>query len=252
MWLLAALLLADSASVENSFKVPLTRTESLAVATAGVGDPVVLIPGLFGSEFGFRKLVPLLNAAGYRTIVIEPLGVGSSGRPAHADYSLTAQADRIAAVLDSLGVRGALVIAHSIGGAEAVRLACRRPHLVRGPRSLPGGAHRVGRGAGVQASAAVRAVDQAVRGRRAGSPEDQEPPARVLGRFGLGHGRRRIRVHGRGGARSERHTEGVRGDGERARTRKALAASLRDPLSRTPHGGRGGSRRGRGDDRGEI
>jgi len=139
MWLLAALLLADSSSVEHNFKVPLTRTESLAVATAGAGEPVVLIPGLFGSEFGFRKLVPLLNAAGYRTIVIEPLGVGSSGRPAHANYSLTAQADRIAAVLDSLGVRRALVVAHSIGGSEAFRLAYRRPDLVRGLVSLEGG-----------------------------------------------------------------------------------------------------------------
>src|SRR3989442_15773646 len=101
--------------------VPLAATESLQVETSGAGPPVVLIPGLFGSEFGFRKLVPLLNAAGYRTIVIEPLGVGSSGRPAHANYSLTAQADRIAAVLDSLGVRRALVVAHSIGGTVGVR-----------------------------------------------------------------------------------------------------------------------------------
>src|SRR6184192_768330 len=139
MWLLAALLLADSSSVEHNFKVPLTRTESLAVATAGAGDPIVLIPGLFGSEFEFRKLVPLLNQAGYRTIVIEPLGVGSSGRPARADYSLTAQADRIAAVLDSLGVRQALVVAHSIGGSEAFRLAYRQPDLVRGLVSLEGG-----------------------------------------------------------------------------------------------------------------
>src|SRR5216117_9367 len=149
MWLLAALLLADSSSVEHNFKVPLTRTESLAVATAGAGEPVVLIPGLFGSEFGFRKLVPLLNAAGYRTIVIEPLGVGSSGRPAHANYSLTAQADRIAAVLDSLGVRRALVVAHSIGGSEAFRLAYRRPDLV-GTRFPRGRAHRGGRHPRVQ------------------------------------------------------------------------------------------------------
>src|SRR5207245_10110823 len=144
MWLLAALLLADSSSVEHNFQVPLTRPESLAVATAGAGEPAGAIPALFGSECGFRKLVPLLNAAGYRTIVIEPLGVGSSGRPAHANYSLTAQADRIAAVLDSLGVRRALVVAHSIGGSEAFRLAYRRPELVRGLVSLWGGPPEAG------------------------------------------------------------------------------------------------------------
>src|SRR5207253_906092 len=69
----------------------------------------------------------------------EPLGIGSSARPQRADYSLTAQADRIAGVLDSLGIRQAFVIAHSLGGAEGFRLAYRRPDLVRGLISLEGG-----------------------------------------------------------------------------------------------------------------
>lgn len=139
VWLLAVLLISDSASAAQAFKVPITPTESLSVEIAGVGDPVVLIPGLFGSAFGFRKVIPLLTEAGYRTIVIEPLGVGSSSRPEKANYSLTAQADRIAAVLDSLHVRDALLIAHSIGGSEAFRLAYRRPELVRGLLSIEGG-----------------------------------------------------------------------------------------------------------------
>ena len=131
-------LLADTAD-RHSFKVPLAATESLEVETSGAGPPVVLIPGLFGSEFGFRKLVPLLNRAGYRTIVVEPLGIGSSARPPRADYSLSAQADRIAGVLDSLRIRQAFVIAHSLGGAEGFRLAYRRPDLVAGLISLEGG-----------------------------------------------------------------------------------------------------------------
>src|SRR3989454_7313025 len=119
--------------------VPVGRAESLSVETAGRGDPVVLVPGLFGSASGSRKVVPLLVDAGYRTIVIEPLGVGASARPEKANYSLTAQADRIAAVLDSLRVRNAFVLAHSIGGSEAFRLAYRRPDLVRGLLSIEGG-----------------------------------------------------------------------------------------------------------------
>jgi pimeloyl-ACP methyl ester carboxylesterase len=139
VWLVAALLFADSATAVETFKVPLGRAESLTVETAGTGDPVVLVPGLFGSAFAFRKLVPLLTQAGYRAIVIEPLGIGTSTRPEKANYSLTAQADRIAAVLDSLGVRGALLIAHSIAGSEAFRLAYRRPDLVKGLLSIEGG-----------------------------------------------------------------------------------------------------------------
>ena len=139
MWLLALLLIPDSGSVSHAFMVPVAPAESLSVEATGRGDPVVLIPGLFGSAFGFRKLVPLLVDAGYRAIVIEPLGVGASARPEKANYSLTSQADRIAAVLDSLHVRHALVLAHSIGGSEAFRLAYRRPDLVRALLSIEGG-----------------------------------------------------------------------------------------------------------------
>jgi len=52
VWLLAVLTLADSA---RSFKVPLAPGESLAVAMAGAGQSVVLIPGLFGSELAFAS-----------------------------------------------------------------------------------------------------------------------------------------------------------------------------------------------------
>lgn len=137
VWLaLAAVVATDSG---RSFQVVVAPGESLHVAVFGRGAPVVLIPGFFGSVFGFRKLVPLLEQAGYQPIVIEPLGTGFSGRPAHGDYSFSAQADQIAAAFDSLGIRNAPVIAHSVGGAMAFRLAYRRPDLVRALISLEGG-----------------------------------------------------------------------------------------------------------------
>ena len=136
MWWLLAVLLADST---RSVEIPLAPAESLHVEISGAGDPVVLIPGLFGSAFGFRTLVPLLTERGYRTIVIEPLGIGGSARPPRADYSLTAQADRLAAVLDTLGVRHALIVGHSVGGSEAFRLAYRRPDLVKAMITIEGG-----------------------------------------------------------------------------------------------------------------
>lgn len=135
MWLIALLLCADSASLA----VPVAPAETLRVQVTGSGAPVVLVPGLFGSAFGFRRVAAQLSAAGFRAIVIEPLGLGSSARPEDADYSLTAQADRIAAVLDTLAVRGAIVVAHSLGASMAFRLAYRRPELVRAIVSLEGG-----------------------------------------------------------------------------------------------------------------
>lgn len=141
---LLLLTLASPALASDSARlVAIAPAESLAVTISGPdsGAPLVLIPGLFGSQFGFRKVVPPLNAAGYRTIVIEPLGIGSSSRPQHADYSLAAQADRIARVLDSLHVDSAIVVAHALGAAMGLRLAYRRPDLVRGLVALDGGAN---------------------------------------------------------------------------------------------------------------
>jgi pimeloyl-ACP methyl ester carboxylesterase len=108
-------------------------------AWPGSGRPVAVIPGLFGAAFAFRKVTPLLVAKGYRPIVIEPLGTGSSSRPEKADYSLAAQSHRIGAVLDSMHFSGVLVLAHSLGAAMAFRLAIDRPDLVGGIVSLEGG-----------------------------------------------------------------------------------------------------------------
>ena len=137
MWCLALILCLGDSTV--ALRVSVARAESLQVGVTGDGPPVVLIPGLFGSSFGFRNVVPRLTEAGYRVIVIEPLGIGSSARPEDSDYSLTAQADRIAAVLDTLGVHDAVVVAHAVGASMAYRLAYRRPDLVGGIVSLEGG-----------------------------------------------------------------------------------------------------------------
>jgi pimeloyl-ACP methyl ester carboxylesterase len=138
--LTAILALAGSASgaaVERQITV--APGERLHVEVAGAGTPVVLVPGLLGSAFGFRRLVAPLVAGGYRVVVVEPLGIGASAKPEAADYSLTAQADRIAAVLAALELDGAIVVAHSVSASMALRLAARHPERVRAIVSLDGG-----------------------------------------------------------------------------------------------------------------
>src|SRR6266545_5718606 len=109
MWLLALMALADSV---HGFPLVLARAESLQVTVSGAGAavPVVLIPGLFGSAFAYRNVIPLLTAAGFRAIVV-----------------------------DALGVTRAIVVAQSTGASIAYRLAYRRGDLVRGVVSLEGG-----------------------------------------------------------------------------------------------------------------
>jgi pimeloyl-ACP methyl ester carboxylesterase len=132
-------LLPSSPSPGGPRPAPLSDAASLRVAIAGEGAAVVLIPGLFSSSFGYRKLIPKLAEAGYCAIAIEPLGVGGSGRPDHADYSLTAQADRIAAALTALGVDRAVIVAHSAAASIAFRMAYRHPARVAAVVSMEGG-----------------------------------------------------------------------------------------------------------------
>jgi pimeloyl-ACP methyl ester carboxylesterase len=119
--------------------VPIAPVESLRVTSAGAGPVVVLLPGLFGSAFGFRHLVERLPRAGYRVLVVEPLGIGGSPRPRGADYSLTAQADRVEAALSELVDGPAIVVAHSLATSIALRLAYRHPGRVRAVIALDGG-----------------------------------------------------------------------------------------------------------------
>ncbi len=123
----------------RAYNIAVSPGEVLHVEATGSGEPVVIIPGLFGSAYGFRKVIAPIAAAGHRVLVVEPLGVGSSRRPKDADYSLEAQARRVGEVLDSFHVTGATILAHSVGNSIALRLALARPGLVRGVVSVEGG-----------------------------------------------------------------------------------------------------------------
>jgi pimeloyl-ACP methyl ester carboxylesterase len=126
----------DSAVVRDIHVAP---GEILRTTSIGTGEPLVLIPGIFGAAYGYRRITGPLVARGYRTIVIEPLGYGFSSHPKKADYSFTAQTHRIGKALDQLGVKQALFVAQSSGAAIAFRLAILRPDLVRGLLSIDGG-----------------------------------------------------------------------------------------------------------------
>ncbi len=138
----AALVLALTVSDSTSKSIEVAPGESLRVTVDGPhdGPVVVIIPGLVSPAYAFRHVLPPLAEAGVRAVVIEPLGVGLSSRPGDADYSHAAQAARIAAVLDTLRVSHAVVMAHAVGTAIALRLALARPDLVTHLLLMEGGA----------------------------------------------------------------------------------------------------------------
>ena len=172
MFTLLMTMMLGATPPDRVMRVVVAPAETLHVEVSGTGPVVVLLPGLFGSAYAYRSVVERLVMDGRRAIVIEPLGLGSSSRPRGADYSLTAQADRVAAVLDSLGVSDAVVVSHAVGTGIALRLALRRAPLVKSVLSL---------GGGVVESAAAPSLRQAV---------SLAPLIRLIGGAGI---RKRVR-----------------------------------------------------------
>lgn len=153
---------ADSIRVVRIATAP---AETLAVTLYGdAGPAIVFVPGLLGSAYGFRGVMPPLRAAGYRTLVIDPLGLGSSTRPNDADYSLTAQAGRIARVLEELGIGRAALVCHAIGASMCFRLAVERPELVAGIVSINGGPAEKAGTPGLRAALGMASVVKAFTG----------------------------------------------------------------------------------------
>ncbi len=147
---LSLVLLVVIASLAGQVTPACSSEDTLHVTMAGAGPPVVVIPGLAGGGYAFRNVVPLLRDGGFTVILVEPLGIGASGRPRRADYSLSAQTDRVAAALDSLRIRDAVLIGHARGGSIAMRLAYCRPELVRALLMVEGGPAENAAGTGLR------------------------------------------------------------------------------------------------------
>ncbi|WP_432085232.1 alpha/beta fold hydrolase [Streptomyces sp. bgisy095] len=101
------------------------------VVTEGSGPVCVLSAGLGMSWFDWDPVVPHL--APYRTVVrFDRPGHGLSA-PAAAPPTAAGEADRIAAVLDALGLLGpAVVVGHSIAGFHAEAFARLHPDRAAG------------------------------------------------------------------------------------------------------------------------
>lgn len=98
----------------------------------GEGDPLLLIHGASSDMAVFAPtVIPLLQGRHLVTAYDRP-GMGfTAERPANA-HALEVQAKVAAGVIEAIGLRKPVVIAHSFGGAVALRLALDRPDLISG------------------------------------------------------------------------------------------------------------------------
>ncbi|MCF6376525.1 alpha/beta fold hydrolase [Nocardioides KLBMP 9356] len=104
----------------------------LAVLEGGPADApvVVLLHGYTADRVVWVRFARHLQRD-HRVLIPDLAGHGATGFTAGTDFSAPAQAARVAALLDGLGVEHADVAGNSMGGFVAATLAVARPDLVR-------------------------------------------------------------------------------------------------------------------------
>jgi pimeloyl-ACP methyl ester carboxylesterase len=136
---IVVLLLLNAVVVSNATKDAHVRDEGAQlVDTVGgrlqvldegnrQGSPIVLIHCYTCSMKWWDELAPLLERD-HRVIRVDLLGHGGSDKPG-GGYSIDDQTSAVAEALAKLGVSGATVVGHSLGGTVVTALAERSPRL---------------------------------------------------------------------------------------------------------------------------
>lgn len=97
---------------------------TLFVRDWGTGEPIVFLAGwALCSDMWAYQMAPLTDA-GFRCVAYDRRGHGKSEDPGRG-YDYDTMADDLAAVLDTLNLRGVTLVAHSMAGGEAVRYLSR-------------------------------------------------------------------------------------------------------------------------------
>ncbi len=118
--------------------------------------PLVFVHGLGANMTHFEYVAPGLESMGFRVCGLDLPGFGHSGRR-DGEYRVRWLADSLAALLDHLGLRDAVVCGHSLGGMLAADLALRCPERVRALVLIsPGGLFKIPPAVGAALRATMR------------------------------------------------------------------------------------------------
>ncbi len=108
------------------------------------GEPILLIHGEPTWAYLYRKMIPVLNAAGYRCIVPDLIGFGRSDKPASMDvHTYQFHVDAMAELVVALDLTGATFFGQDWGGLIGLRVVAeneaRFARVVVGNTGLPVG-----------------------------------------------------------------------------------------------------------------
>ncbi len=96
----------------------------------GSGPPLVFVHGLGGNVTHFEFVAREL-AGDHRVAGFDLVGFGATDKP-RVRYEIALLRDHLLAFLEARGLRDAVVVGHSLGGAVALAAALERPELMRG------------------------------------------------------------------------------------------------------------------------
>ena len=88
----------------------------------GSGPPVLLLHGLLGFSFSWRRNLKALEECG-TLYAVDALGAGYSDHPCPMDCGLEAQAERMLGLMDALGLESAALAGNSHGAAVGMMMA---------------------------------------------------------------------------------------------------------------------------------
>ena len=112
--------------------------------------PVVLmLHGEPSWSYLYRKMIPIVTAAGYRVIVPDLIGFGKSDKPTvRTDYTYQRHVDWVRSLLQQLDLKGMTLVCQDWGGLIGLRLVGEHPELfarvVAANTMLPTGDHHPG------------------------------------------------------------------------------------------------------------
>jgi haloalkane dehalogenase len=92
------------------------------------GQPVLLLHGEPSWCYLYRKMIPILTAAGLRAVAPDLVGFGRSDKPASQDdYTYQAHVDWTWSLVDQLGLDGMTLVGQDWGGLIGLRLVGEHP-----------------------------------------------------------------------------------------------------------------------------
>lgn len=95
----------------------------------GMGEPLMLMHGFGANKDNFVRVAKYLTPR-YRVIIPDHIGFGESAKPAQADYAPRAQAERLRALAQALGMPRLHLGGNSMGGHIALTYAALFPNEV--------------------------------------------------------------------------------------------------------------------------